>query len=229
MVIFSGFRTEYISNVIVGVIVKEYKSRSNSINDSILSKKIKRYMKLKKILDIIFSLIVLLPIIVIILCSSVLIIIGSKGPVFYRSTRLGKDMKPFIPYKLRTMYYKPGDLDYHATEEEDPRITKIGRKLRKYRIDELPQVINVLKGEMSFIGPRPFVDYEYNNNIEGFENRTLVRPGLSGLAQVRGGNDLSLQEKFDYDMKYITNMSLRQDISIFIETIRVVFTGDGAR
>ncbi len=188
-----------------------------------------KYGFIKRLMDIFLAILLLLPVLFLMLVFAVLIKLDSKGPIFYRGERIGKDMKVFVPLKLRTMVYNPTDNSHKSTEEDDGRITKIGKILRKFRLDEIPQVLNVLKGDMSFIGPRPYVDYEYDNDIENFEVRTIVRPGISGLAQVRGGNDLSLEEKFEYDLKYLRNFSIKMDIMIFFETIRVVFTGEGSR
>lgn len=188
-----------------------------------------KYELIKRFMDILLAMLLLFPILFLMLAFAVLIKFDSKGPIFYRGNRIGKDMKVFVPLKLRTMVYNPADNSYKSTQEDDGRITKIGKVLRKFRLDEIPQVLNVLKGDMSFIGPRPYVDYEYDNDIENFEIRTLVRPGISGLAQVRGGNDLTLEEKFEYDLKYLRNFSIKMDIMIFFETLRVVFTGEGSR
>lgn len=188
-----------------------------------------KYIATKRFMDILLAVLLILPVLFSILIFAVLIKLDSKGPVFYRGERIGKDMKVFVPLKLRTMVYNPDDNSHKSTEEDDYRITKVGKVLRKFRLDEIPQVLNVLKGDMSFIGPRPYVDYEYDNDIENFEIRTIVRPGISGLAQVRGGNDLTLEEKFAYDLKYLRNFSIKMDIMIFFETIRVVFTGEGSR
>lgn len=188
-----------------------------------------KYELIKRFMDILLAMLLLFPILFLMLAFAVLIKFDSKGPIFYRGNRIGKDMKVFVPLKLRTMVYNPADISYKSTQEDDGRITKIGKVLRKFRLDEIPQVLNVLKGDMSFIGPRPYVDYEYDNDIENFEIRTLVRPGISGLAQVRGGNDLTLEEKFEYDLKYLRNFSIKMDIMIFFETLRVVFTGEGSR
>lgn len=117
-------------------------------------------------------------------------------------------------------------------EEDDPRITKIGRFIRKTRIDELPQVINVFKGDMSIIGPRPerpiFV-VQFNEEIPGFIERLRVKPGITGWAQVNGGYDISTKEKLDLDMYYINHQSIFLDMKILFKTIKIIFTGEGAR
>lgn len=202
--------------------IRDYSVIKNMIHQN-------KYLFAKRSMDFLLSLVLLIPVVVLIIVLAVLIKIDSIGPVFYRGERIGKGMQKFTPLKLRTMRHNPHESSKYSTNENDDRITNVGRVLRKFRIDEIPQICNVLIGEMSFIGPRPFVDYEYDNDIENFEVRTLVRPGISGLAQVRGGNDLSLEEKFEYDLKYLENLSFKEDLMIFVETIRVVVTGEGAR
>lgn len=116
--------------------------------------------------------------------------------------------------------------------EDDPRVTKVGRFLRTYRLDEIPQFFNVIKGDMSLVGPRPeravFYDL-FDPYIHGFRQRMLVKPGITGLAQVMGGYDLKPAEKILFDVEYIKNASLRLDFSILLRTVRTVLTGEGAR
>ena len=117
-------------------------------------------------------------------------------------------------------------------EKDDPRITKIGRFIRKTRIDELPQLVNILKGDMSLIGPRPErpeLTYEFEQDIPGFIDRLLVKPGLTGWAQVNGGYDITPAEKLVLDLEYINNRSIMLDMKIILKTAKVVLTGDGAR
>lgn len=116
--------------------------------------------------------------------------------------------------------------------KDDPRVTKVGSFIRKTRIDELPQLINVLKGEMSLIGPRPerpVFTQQFNEEISGFEKRLIVKPGITGWAQVNGGYDISPEEKLSLDIYYIRNLSILTDIKIIFKTVKVVITGDGAR
>lgn len=135
-------------------------------------------------------------------------------------------------YKLRSMRLDAEANGAQMAEEDDPRITKIGRFIRKTRIDELPQVINVFKGDMSIIGPRPerpiFV-VQFNEEIPGFIERLRVKPGITGWAQVNGGYDISTKEKLDLDMYYINHQSIFLDMKILFKTIKIIFTGEGAR
>lgn len=117
-------------------------------------------------------------------------------------------------------------------KKNDARVTKVGHFIRKTRIDELPQILNVLEGSMSFIGPRPerpvFTE-QFVNEVPGFEKRLSIKPGLSGLAQIRGGYEATPGEKLIADVEYINNVSLKMDAMILVQTLRVVVTGDGAR
>ncbi|MDU7966052.1 MAG: sugar transferase, partial [Paeniclostridium sordellii] len=135
--------------------------------------------------------------------------------------------------KLRSMRVdaeKYGGVQW--AQKDDPRITKIGKFIRKTRIDEIPQLFNILKGDMSLIGPRPErpeLTYKFNKEIPGFIDRLVIKPGLTGLAQVNGGYDISPEEKLKWDIIYIKNRNIFLDISIIFKTIGVVFTGEGAR
>ncbi len=156
----------------------------------------------------------------------------SKGPAIYKQERLGKDEKPFVMYKFRSMYIDAERDGAKWAEKNDKRITKVGAFLRKCRLDELPQLVNIILGQMSIVGPRPerpiFYD-EFDTYIDGFRQRMYVKPGLTGLAQVNGGYDLKPEEKIIYDMEYIENLSLWQDFKIIVKTILVVFNHKGAR
>jgi exopolysaccharide biosynthesis polyprenyl glycosylphosphotransferase len=157
--------------------------------------------------------------------------IASRGKIFYLQERLGKNKKPFKIIKFRTMYNnaekKTGAV---LAEKNDPRITKIGSFLRKTRFDELPQLINIIKGDMTFIGPRPerlfFVD-KYSKEVNGYNERFKVKPGLTGLAQIHGDYHSSPQNKLRYDLTYIYNYSILLDIIIIIETIKIIITRKG--
>lgn len=163
---------------------------------------------------------------------ALLIKLDSKGPVIFRQERLGKDGKPFTMLKFRSMYDDAEQNGPQWAEKEDDRCTKIGCFLRKTRLDELPQFWNILKGDMSLVGPRPERAYfydEFETYIHGFRNRLAVRPGLTGWAQVNGGYDLSPEEKIVYDMEYIKGRSIRIDLACIFKTVRLVFTHEGAR
>ncbi len=156
----------------------------------------------------------------------------SRGPVIYAQERVGKDGKTFKVYKFRSMYM---DAEAHGArwaQGDDPRVTPFGKVMRKTRLDEIPQFWNIVKGDMSLVGPRPerpaFCEV-FEKRIHGWHYRTKVRPGLSGLAQVTGGYDLLPSEKVLLDMEYIEHRSVRMDLSIILRTLGVVRTGEGAR
>jgi len=168
-------------------------------------------------------LIVMLPLMIII---SVAIKWNSSGPVIYTQKRVGKNGKLFTMYKFRTMH-NDAEAETGPTwaSENDPRVTAVGALLRKTRLDEIPQFYNVLKGEMSLVGPRPERPYfveQFKNDIPLYSRRLRVRPGITGWAQVKWKYDSSLddvKEKTKYDLFYVENMSLRMDFKILINTL----------
>ena len=156
----------------------------------------------------------------------------TPGPVLFKQERLGTIGKPFMIYKFRTMYTDAEVNGPQWAKKNDDRCTRAGQLLRKTRLDELPQLWNILVGEMSFVGPRPERCYFYDmfeTYISGFRNRLAVKPGLTGWAQVNGGYDLRPEEKIVYDMEYIRNQSLMMDINCLLKTFSIIFTHKGAR
>ncbi|MEB9429949.1 sugar transferase, partial [Bacillus cereus] len=163
---------------------------------------------------------------------SLLIILESPGSPFYLQERLGMNGRKFNVIKLRSMRNDAEKNGAKWAEKNDPRITKIGLFIRKTRIDELPQLFNILKGEMSLVGPRPerpMFTEKFEREIPGFKKRLEVKPGLTGWAQVNGGYEITPREKLRLDIYYINNSSLLLDFKIILKTIKVVCTGDGAR
>lgn len=156
----------------------------------------------------------------------------SPGPVIYSQRRVGKNGKIFNVYKFRSMYTDAEARGARWAAGDDPRVTPFGKFMREKRIDEIPQFWNVLKGDMSLIGPRPerpAFCAEFEKRIHGWHYRTMVAPGLSGLAQVTGGYDLLPKEKVMLDLEYIENRSIAIDVKIILKTLGVVSTGEGAR
>lgn len=156
----------------------------------------------------------------------------SPGPVIYSQRRVGKNGKIFNVYKFRSMYTDAEARGARWAAGDDPRVTPFGKFMREKRIDEIPQFWNVLKGDMSLIGPRPerpAFCAEFEKRIHGWHYRTMVAPGLSGLAQVTGGYDLLPKEKVVLDLEYIENRSIAIDVKIILKTLGVVSTGEGAR
>ena len=184
------------------------------------------YIKFKRVMDTISAIVLLIifsfPMIIIAICIK----LEDGGPVIYKSKRMGKDLKVFYAYKFRSMKTQREELKSNLTHEQ--MVTNVGKFIRKTSLDELPQLINIIKGEMSFIGPRPWIPEYYESFTEEQKRRAEVLPGISGLAQVKGRNGISIFEKIDYDIKYIENMSLKQDLSILIETISTVFSKKNA-
>ncbi len=186
----------------------------------------------QRVLDVVLSLLGLVIGIPIIAIFGILIKIDDKGPITYKQERLGKCGKSFYIYKLRSMRLDAEKYGAQWAEKDDPRITKVGKFIRKTRIDEIPQLFNILKGDMGLIGPRPErpnFTVQFNEEIPGFVNRLAIKPGLTGWAQVNGGYEVTPEEKLIEDIYYIKNRSVFLDFKILLRTVKVVFTGDGAR
>ncbi len=192
-----------------------------------------------------FLVLLLLPIsLALISFISVLVLLDSRGGVFFRQVRIGKNKKPFKCIKFRTMYENskeileeylkehPEEIEYYSKYHKyrnDPRITRVGKILRKTSLDELPQIINILKGEMNLIGPRPYMPVEIPKMGKDAETILQVEPGLTGLWQVSGRNKLKFEQRVKLDVWYIQNWSLWLDFVIFIKTFEVLLTRKGAK
>lgn len=190
------------------------------------------YRKVKRIVSLIFSIFSLVFMAPICLIACIFIVLESSGNPIYMQERVGINGQKFIMYKLRSMYLDAEKDGHQWAVKDDHRITKVGKFLRRTRIDEFPQIINIIKGEMSFIGPRPerpeFVN-EFLKYIPDFNDRLAIPPGITGWAQVNGGYDLTPNEKLKYDKYYIKHESFRLDWLILLKTIKVIFTGHGSR
>ncbi|HDR6273160.1 MULTISPECIES: sugar transferase [Bacillus] len=187
---------------------------------------------IKRLFDIIFSLILLLLAIPIMLFFCIMIAFETAGSPIYFQERLGINGRKFNVLKLRSMV-KDAELNGPQwANENDSRITKVGSFIRKTRIDELPQLLNILKGDMSFVGPRPEREYFYKQfdaYIPEFKDRLIVKPGLTGWAQINGGYNLDPKEKLKWDMEYIERKTIKMDIRILCKTVLIVLNGNGAR
>ena len=198
----------------------------------IIPSKKRYYLGLKQIADFIFALIGFIITLPILLIFCVLIKLESKGPAFFLQERVGLNGENFFVIKLRSMDINAEKNGAQWASKNDPRVTRIGAFIRKTRIDEIPQLINILKGEMSLIGPRPerpIFTEQFSKEIVGFKNRLVVKPGLTGWAQVNGGYDITPKEKLKLDLYYIKHFNATMDLKIILKTVKVVFTGDGAR
>lgn len=185
---------------------------------------------IKRLVDIIAGCVIVLglTIIPVLIVVPILIKATSKGPAVFTQDRVGKDGKVFKIYKYRTMLIPEESIDENGNQlEPKQRITKIGRILRKTSVDELMQVFNVINGTMSIVGPRPTLPYQVENYTEEQKRRHEMRPGITGLAQVNGRNDLSWTDKIKYDIEYVDNYSLWLDMKILFKTVAVVFKKDG--
>ncbi|WP_430023319.1 sugar transferase [Priestia aryabhattai] len=190
------------------------------------------YFKMRGIVEFFLALIGLIVTLPILLLFCLAIKLESKGPAFFLQERVGLNGRLFHVIKLRSMNENAEVNGAQWALKDDPRVTVIGSFIRKTRIDEIPQLINILKGDMSLIGPRPerpIFTEQFNKEIVGFKNRLVVKPGLTGWAQVNGGYDISPKEKLELDIYYIKNVSFITDMKIIFKTVKVVFTGDGAR
>ncbi|MDM7460950.1 MAG: sugar transferase [bacterium] len=194
----------------------------------------------KRLIDIVGSAVVLILLSPLMLLIALLIRLESPGPILFRQIRLGRYGKPFIMYKFRSMRCNAQELQpliMHMNEKQggafkikdDPRMTRVGRFIRKYSLDELPQLFNVLKGDLSLVGPRAMAPYDVNrfDNIE-YSTRFAVPEGCTGLWQVSGRSNLTFDEWMRLDIYYVENISLGLDIKILLRTIPAILKGDGA-
>ena len=181
------------------------------------------YKYAKRVLDIVISICVLVVFFIPMIIIAIAIKIDSEGPVFFKQIRTGKDGKEFKLYKFRSMTAN-NDVRNLSKENE---LTKVGAFLRKTSLDELGQIINVIKGDMSWIGPRPWIVEYYQNFTNEQKRRVEVKPGLTGLAQCSGRNNLSIFDKINYDIEYVNTISLKTDIKIVFMTIKSVLKKEG--
>ncbi|MDF2672182.1 MAG: sugar transferase [Clostridiales bacterium] len=209
----------------------------NEIENSINGKGFQ--LAVKKIFDKVVSALLLILLSPILLILVIWIKLDSEGEAVFKQTRVGTNGHPFTIYKFRTMvknadklFNKKVDRDslgeFVFQEKDDPRITKSGKFLRKTSLDELPQLINIIKGDMSLIGPRPEIPAIADLYSEYEKIRLMVKPGVSGLAQVNGRGDLELAKTIAYDVRYVKEFSLWLDLKILFKTFKVVILGEGA-
>ena len=190
------------------------------------------YLPIKRILDILFSLMLIILTFPIVMVTVVAVKCESHGPIFYKQVRVGLMGRKIVITKFRSMYMDAEKNGAQWAQKNDPRVTRVGKIIRRTRIDELPQLFSVLKGDLSLIGPRPerpnFTE-EFSHKYPGFEKRLRIKPGLSGYAQINGGYDIDPGQKAKLDCYYINHLSFWIDVKIFISTIKIIFSGEGAR
>ncbi|MFC9778793.1 sugar transferase [Paenibacillus chitinolyticus] len=190
------------------------------------------YTYAKRISDFLLALIGIVLSLPIMLVVALAIRLESPGSVFFMQERVGQHGRLFKIIKFRSMTMDAEKNGAQWAQKNDSRVTRVGKFIRKTRLDEIPQFINVLKGDMSLIGPRPerpvFTE-QFNEEIPGFINRLEVKPGITGWAQVNGGYEITPKQKLELDLYYIKKSSFRLDMKILLKTVGVVFTGDGAR
>jgi len=190
------------------------------------------YHVIKRVMDVVCSLIALIVLSPLLLITAIAIFIDDPGPVLFKQIRIGKDNKPFKIFKFRSMkrnaeamkaelMKQNQDQGANFKMDHDPRVTRVGQLIRKTSIDELPQLVNILKGDMAVIGPRPFIEEEQKNLPN---DRLLVKPGLSCYWQIGGKNSLPLPEQIELDRKYIREESVFVDAKIVMKTMLLVFT-----
>ena len=182
------------------------------------------YKYFKRLLDVMISFFLLLVFLIPIILIAIAIKLDSKGPAIFKQVRTGYKGKTFNLYKFRSMTQ---DNDVLNTKSEN-KLTRVGKFIRKTSLDELPQLINVLKGDMALIGPRPWIIEYYQNFTDNQKRRVDVLPGITGLAQAVGRNNLTIFEKIKYDLEYVDNYSLKMDIKVIFLTIKTVLSKTGA-
>lgn len=207
-----------------------------------IAKKVSKinYINVKRIFDLVISTIGLIVLSPIFLILAIIVKLDSKGPVFFAHTRYGKNGKKFKMYKFRTMYENAQDMINDFTPEQmkewkenfklqdDPRITKVGKFLRKTSLDELPQIVNIMKGDLSIIGPRPVIEEELKKYGENKEKFLSVTPGLTGYWQANGRSSTTYEQRMEMELYYIDHISPKLDFKIFFKTIESVVKKEGA-
>ncbi len=181
------------------------------------------YGNFKRGLDIFIALTAMVILSPVLVAIWITIRLSSKGPAVFKQERAGKNGRPFVFYKFRTMTLDVDPFGPSPKSGQDRRLTKVGKFLRESSLDELPQLFNVLKGDMSIVGPRPLYLSQIPEWSERQKKRLLVKPGLTGLAQIQGRAEITIEEKLELDVKYVENSGLLTDIRIMLETIVQVF------
>lgn len=214
-------------------------SMSRSHMREVYQKKSTAYKWIKRSMDVFLSTAALLVLSPVFLVTAVAIKLEDNGPVIFTQPRAGKDMKPFRLYKFRSMYVN-AEKEFQAMMEQneqtghafkirnDPRVTRVGRVIRRFSIDELPQLINIIKGDMSIVGPRPILTFQMEACSPYEKQRLIIQPGLTCYWQISGRADIKWEEWVELDLDYIEDMSLWTDVKMIVKTIPAVFEAGGA-
>jgi lipopolysaccharide/colanic/teichoic acid biosynthesis glycosyltransferase len=185
------------------------------------------YEILKRVFDFLVAGVLLMILSPLLLAIALAIRLRSRGPVIFQQVRAGRGGAPFTLYKFRTMRLDTDPFGPSPKSGDDPRLTRLGRFLREHSLDELPQLLNIVKGDMSLVGPRPLYVAQVQEWNERQSKRLLVKPGLTGLAQISGRGELTLEEKLELDVKYVEQAGLWLDVRILLMTIARVFARGG--
>ncbi len=235
-----------VNDKVGGAAVKEKETKADTAvvrrsedMHEVYANKSRAYIAAKRVCDCLLSALALVGLSPVFLITAICIKLEDGGPVFFSQPRMGKDMKPFTFYKFRSMYVnadkklkdllKENEQTGHAFKiKNDPRITKVGRFIRKYSIDELPQLVNIIKGDMSIVGPRPILDWQMLECDAYEQQRQIVRPGLTCYWQIMGRSDIEWDQWVELDLDYIRDMSLWTDIKMIVKTVPAVFGSEGS-
>ncbi len=231
---------EEVVDVVDNVIPNIYALENTEVSNENILKRQSPYRYIKRFMDVILATIALVVLSPIFLIIAIAIKIESKGPVFFKHTRIGKNGKIIKLYKFRSMVINAEELIKSFTPEQmkeykenykltnDPRITKIGKFLRKTSLDELPQLLNIIKGDLSIIGPRPVVTDELEKYGANTEKFLSVTPGLTGYWAANGRSCTTYEQRMQMELYYIDNLSLKMDVKVFFKTIEAVIKREGA-
>ncbi len=195
------------------------------MKDEAFPKSAKGYAS-KRVFDVCLAISGLVMLSPVLLCAAVMIRLGSRGSILFRQERIGQNEMPFNILKFRTMVVGAADGDRGSVSlRHDPRLFQGAHTLRRFKIDELPQLVNVLNGTMAIVGPRPTVREDYLRMNEAQRRRSLVKPGMTGLAQINGSTSLMWPERIEYDLAYVAQSSLGLDVKIILRTVWLTLTG----
>jgi len=212
------------------VLEAQYIEKKKTYIEQYINYNQKRYLKIKRRIDIILAIILSILVSPLVIFIAIAIKLESKGPIIFKQTRCGKDSKSFEIYKFRTMKVGTPNVPTSEIEKQGCKITKVGKFLRKSSLDEIPQLYNILKGDMTFIGPRPVIVTERKLiKLRQEKGIDVLYPGISGWAQVNGRDEIGIKEKVKYDYEYLQNMSLNFDLKIAFITGLKVLKREGIR